>query len=164
MQAFREQIAKGGLVPPKDGSYVVEVLLVDGSLFPHKGRITFASPSFNAQTGTFMIRASVDNPDGVLRPNAYVRVRLIGAVRPGAVLVPQRAVQQGSEGHFVWVVDNESKARPRPIQVDTWKGNEWFVSEGLREGDRVIVDGSLALHAGTPVAVKPPAETGKAGE
>jgi membrane fusion protein (multidrug efflux system) len=163
MQALREQIARGGVVPPKDGSYVVDVLLVDGSLFPHKGRITFASPSFNVQTGTFMIRASVDNPDGVLRPNAYVRVRLTGAVRPGAILVPQRAVQQGSEGHFVWVVDKEGKARPRPIQVDKWKGNDWFVSEGLHEGDQVIVDGSLALHAGTPVATKPAAETNKIG-
>jgi membrane fusion protein (multidrug efflux system) len=163
MQAFREQIARGGVVPPKDGSYVVEVLLVDGSLFPQKGRITFASPSFNVQTGTFMIRASVDNPDGVLRPNAYVRVRLTGAVRPRAILVPQRAVQQGSEGHFVWVIDKEGKARPRPIQVDKWKGNDWFVSEGLHEGDQVIVDGSLALHAGTPVAAKPAADTNKIG-
>jgi len=111
-----------------------------------------------------MIRASVDNPDGVLRPNAYVRVRLTGAVRPGAILVPQRAVQQGSEGHFVWVADRDGKARPRPIQVDRWKGNDWFVSEGLREGDQVIVDGSLALHAGTPVVVKPAAGTGRAGE
>ncbi len=83
-----------------------------------------------------------------------MRVRLTGAVRPGAILVPQRAVQQGSEGHFVWVVDKEGKARPRPVRVDKWKGNDWFVSEGLHEGDRVIVDGSLALHAGTPVAVK----------
>ena len=164
MQAFREQIARGGLRPPRDGSYVVEILLVDGSLFPHTGRITFASPSFNVQTGTFMIRASVDNPDGVLRPNAYVRARLTGAVRPGAILVPQRAVQQGSEGHFVWVVDRDGKARPRPVEVDKWKGNDWFVSEGLHEGDQVIVDGSLALHAGTPVVAKPAAGTGKAGE
>jgi len=164
MQAFREQIARGGLRPPRDGSYVVEILLVDGSLFPHTGRITFASPSFNVQTGTFMIRASVDNPDGVLRPNAYVRARLTGAVRPGAILVPQRAVQQGSEGHFVWVVDRDGKARPRPVEVDKWKGNDWFVSEGLHEGDQVIVDGSLALHAGTPVVAKPSAGTGKAGE
>jgi membrane fusion protein (multidrug efflux system) len=105
MQAVREQVASGRLRPPKDGNYIVEVLLVDGSLFPHTGRITFASPSFNAQTGTFLLRASVANPDGILRPNAYVRVRLTGAVRPGAITVPQRAVQQGSS--FVWVIDEE---------------------------------------------------------
>jgi len=155
MQSFREQVDKGRLRPPKGGAFEVEVLLVDGSLFPHRGRITFAAPSFNAQTGTFLLRASVDNPDAVLRPNAYVRARLTGAVRPDAILVPQRAVQQGSEGNFVWVVDKEGKARPRPVQVGKWQGADWFVSEGLRAGDQVIVDGTLALHAGAPVVVKP---------
>jgi membrane fusion protein (multidrug efflux system) len=164
MQAVREQVASGRLRPPKDGNYIVEVLLVDGSLFPHTGRITFASPSFNAQTGTFLLRASVDNPDGILRPNAYVRVRLTGAVRPGAITVPQRAVQQGSEGNFVWVIDKEGKARPRPVQIGKWQGSDWFVSEGLQSGDQVIVDGALALHAGAPVAAKPAAGTGKVGE
>ena len=84
-----------------------------------------------------------------------MRVRLTGAIRPNAILVPQRAVQQGSEGHFVWVVDKEGKARPRPVEVGRWQGSDWFVSEGLHPGDQVIVDGTLALHAGTPVAVKP---------
>ena len=164
MQAVREQVASGRLRPPKDGNYIVEVLLVDGSLFPHKGRITFAAPSFNAQTGTFMLRASVDNPDGVLRPNAYVRARLTGAIRPGAIVVPQRAVQQGSEGNFVWVIDKEGKARPRPVQVGKWQGSDWFVSEGLQSGDQVIVDGTLALHAGAPVVAKPAAGTSKVGD
>jgi membrane fusion protein (multidrug efflux system) len=164
MLAFREQVTSGRLRAPRDGSYVVEVLLVDGSLFPHKGRITFAAPSFNVQTGTFMLRASVDNPDGILRPNAYVRVRLTGAIRPNAILVPQRAVQQGSEGLFVWVVDREGLARPRPVKVGNWQGNDWLVSEGLEVGDQVIVDGTLALHAGTSVVVNPAAGTDKAGE
>ena len=115
---------------------------------------TAAAPSFNPETGTFLLRASVENPDGILRPNAYVRARLVGAVRPNAIVVPQRAVQQGSEGHFVWVVDKEGKARPRPVQVGEWHGNDWFVSEGLHTGDQVIVDGSLALRAGSPVVVK----------
>ena len=164
MLAFNEQVAKGRLRPPADGRFTVEVVLADGTIFPHTGRITFASPSFNVQTGTFMLRASVDNPDGVLRPNAYVRVRLHGAVRPAAILVPQRSVQQGSEGQFVWVIDQDGKARPRPVVVGRWNDNDWFVSEGLREGDRVIVDGSLALHAGSPVVAKPAAPAGTAGE
>jgi len=148
-------VEKGRLRPPKDGLYDVEVILVDGSLFPHKGRITFAAPSFSAETGTFLVRASIPNPDGVLRPNAYVRARLVGAVRPNAIVVPQRAVQQGSEGNFVWVVDKEGKARPRPVQVGRWQESDWFVSEGLHDGDRVVVDGAMTLHAGTPVVVKP---------
>jgi len=157
IQSYRDQIASGRLRNPEDGSFLVEVFLDDGSLFPHTGRITFAAPSLSAQTGTFLVRASVDNPDGTLRPNAYVRVRLSGAVRPDAILVPQRAVQQGSEGHFVWVVDDEAKARPRPVQVGPWHGNDWFVSEGLHAGDRVIVDGIQLLRAGSPVVAKPAA-------
>jgi membrane fusion protein (multidrug efflux system) len=155
LTTFREQVAKGEIRTPPDGSYAVEVILVDGSLFPHEGRITFASPSYSAQTGTFMLRASVLNPDGVLRPNAFVRARLRGAVRPNAIVVPQRAVQEGSEGHFVWVVDKEGKARPRPVEVGRWHGSDWLVSEGLRSGDQVVVDGALGLHAGVPVVVKP---------
>ncbi len=152
---LREQIEKGTLRPPKDGLYDVEVILVDGSLFPYKGRITFAAPSFSPQTGTFLIRASVSNPEGVLRPNAYVRARITGAVRPNAIVVPQRSVQQGSEGNFVWVVDKEGKARPRPVEVGRWQGSGWLVTEGLHAGDQVIVDGTMTLHAGTAVAVKP---------
>ena len=79
---------------PPGNSFVVEVEQVDGTPFPSTGRITFADPSYSAQTGTFLIRASVDNPRGVLRPNQFVRARLRGAVRPDAILVPQRAVQQ----------------------------------------------------------------------
>ncbi len=101
MQKLRNQVDKGLLVPPKDHSYEIEVVLVDGSVFPYKGRITFAEPSYNAQTGTFLIRASVENPDGLLRPNQFVRARIIGAIRPNAILIPQRAVQQDSKGQFV---------------------------------------------------------------
>jgi len=163
MQTFRNLVDKGQLRAPRDGLFDVEVLLVDGSLFPYKGRITFAAPSYNVETGTFLLRASVDNPDAILRPNAYVRVRLTGAIRPNSILVPQRAVLQGSEGHFVWVVDKEGKARPRPVEVGRWIGDEWIVSEGLQPGDQVIIDGSLALHAGTAVVAKPAAATTKAG-
>ena len=155
MQKYRDQVASLLLLPPADHEYDVQVLLPDGSLFPHTGRITFAAPSYNAQTGTFLLRASVANPDGLLRPNQYVRARLTGAVRPNAILVPQRAVQQGAEGHFVWVVGKDDTAEQRPVVVGSWQGDEWFVSEGLHGGDRVIVDGSLGLRAGAPLAVKP---------
>ena len=155
MAAYREQITKGRLRGPPNGDFEVEVILVDGSLFPHSGRITFAAPSFSSETGTFLLRASLDNPDGILRPNAYVRVRLKGAVRPNAIVVPQRAVQQGSQGQFVWVVDKEGKAQPRPVEVGPWHERDWFINEGLHPGDQVLVDGTIGLHAGVPVVVKP---------
>ena len=154
IQSFRDQEKRGLLRTPKDRNYVVEIILVDGSLYPHTGRITFADSSFNAQTGTFLVRASVDNPRGVLMPNQYVRVRVKGAIRPNAILVPQRAIQQSSKGHIVWVV-KEGKAEARPVTVGNWDGNEWFVFEGLRAGEQVVVDGGLLLSPGMPVTVKP---------
>lgn len=152
-QTLRDQVRKGLLRPPKDNKYAVEVILVDGSLFPHTGQITFAEHSFNPQTGTFLIRASVDNPKGILLPNQYVRVRLKGAIRPKAILVPQRAIQQSSKGHIVWVVDKDGKAEARPVVVGDWNGDEWFIFEGLQAGERVVVDGGLTLSPGMPLTI-----------
>ncbi len=154
-QSLRDQVDKGQLQRAPNNSYVVEVVLVDGQMFPQTGRVTFTDPAFNAQTGTFLIRATVDNPQGVLKPNQYVRVRVKGATRPNAILVPQRAVLQGSKGHFVWVVDKDGKAENRPVTVGDWAGDDWIVAEGLRAGDRVVVDGGLKLGAGTGLNPKP---------
>jgi len=150
---YRDQIAKGLLVEPRDKSYVVEVVLADGSIYPHTGKLTFADPSFNAQTGTFLIRVTVENPDGLLRPNQYVRVRVKGVIRPNAILVPQRAVQQGAKGHFVVVLDPDDKAEIRPVQVGPWDHNDWFILSGLKAGDRVVTDGVVHMTPGAKVKV-----------
>ena len=156
LQKYRDQMAKGLLRPPlKGNAYEVEIILVDGSVYPYKGRMTFAEPSYNPQTGTFLIRSSVQNPDGILRPNQYVRARLKGAVRPNAILVPQRAVQQGSKGHLVWVVGDDHKVEQRPVTVGGWHEDDWFIFEGLGSGDKVVVDGGLTLRPGMTVSTKP---------
>ena len=72
----------------------------------------------------------------MLRPGQFVRVRVSGAVRPNAILVPQEAVLQGAKGHFVVVVDKEDKAEIRPVQVGPWDGDDWFITSGLKAGDR----------------------------
>jgi membrane fusion protein, multidrug efflux system len=155
MQSYRDQIDRGLLRTLKSQKYTVEIVLVDGSVYPHTGQITFAEPSYNAQTGTFLIRASVDNPKGVLRPNQYVRARLKGLIRPKAILLPQRSVQQGPKGHFVWVVDRESKVEQRPVVVGGWHGDGWFIFEGLKSREQVVVDGGLTLRPGMAVSTKP---------
>ncbi len=155
MYKYRDQQAKGLLRSPDYKDIVVEIILVDGSVYPYAGQMTFAEPSYNAQTGTFLIRASVNNPDGILRPNQYVRARLKGTVRPKAILVPQRAVQQGSRGHFVWVVGKEGKVEQRPVVVGDWYGDDWFIYEGLRSGEQVGIDGTLTLRPGVTVTTKP---------
>ncbi len=156
LKKYRDQVASGEIRPPKGDNYDIEIVLVDGSLFPHTGRITFAAPSFDAKTGTFLIRASVANPKGILRPNQYVRARMKGAIRPKSITIPQRAVQQGAKGHFVWVVNKESKAESRPVVVGDLMGDDWFITEGLRPGDRVVVDGGLSLRPDMVVSVVVP--------
>jgi membrane fusion protein, multidrug efflux system len=156
---YADAIASGKIIPPRNDNYEVEIVLVDGSIFSQKGRITFADPSYNAKTGTFLIRASVKNPEGQLRPNQYVRARMKGAVRRNGILIPQRAVQQGAKGHFVWVVNNEGKAEFRPITIGEWYGNDIFVDQGLMAGDQMVVDGVLTVRQGEPVATKPLADT-----
>lgn len=155
MQRVSNNIARGLLLPPKDDRYVVEIILVDGTVYPHTGEITFASPMYNAQSGTFLIRASVDNPRGVLRPNQYVRIRLKGAIRPNAIFVPQRTVQLGAKGHFVWVVGADGTVDPRPITVGAWYGNDWFIDDGLKAGERVVVEGGMTLRPGIKVNATP---------
>lgn len=154
LQNYRDQVEAGHLVPPKKSEFEVKIIQVNGKTFPHVGKITFSEPYFNAQTGTFLIRASVDNPEGILRPNQYVRAKLEGAIRPQAILVPQRAVQQSSKGHFVWIVNKDNQADFRPVEVGDWQGNNWFITTGLTNGEQVIVEGGMNLHAGDPVKVK----------
>ena len=162
ISAFRDQIAKGLIIPPPGRNFAVEIVLVDGTVFPQTGKITFADPSFNPQTGTFLLRATFANPKGELRPNQYVRARLNGALRPKAILVPQAAVQQGSKGHFVWVVGKDGKAENRPVVPGDWFGDQWFINAGLIAGEQVVVGGALKLYAGAavkaaPYEAKPPA-------
>jgi membrane fusion protein (multidrug efflux system) len=155
------EVAKGLLRLPKDENFVAEVVLSNGYVFPYQGQVTFLNPMFNAQTGTFLIRVTVDNPEGWLVPNEYVRVRLKGAVRPNAILIPQRAVQQSAKGHFVWAVDKDNKVEPRPVTLGDANENDWFINEGLRAGDQVVVDGTLTLRPGASVKTIPLSEETK---
>ena len=155
LSSFRDQVAKGLIIPPKDRNFEVEMVLVDGTTYPQAGRITYTDPSFNPQTGTFLLRSTFNNPKGVLRPNQYVRARLKGALRPQAVLVPQSAVQQGGKGHFVWVIDKAGKAENRPVLPGDWYGDQWFINSGLKAGEEVVVGGALRLRAGAQVKATP---------
>lgn len=154
---------KAGLyVPPAEQQFEVEIVLADGTLYPEVGRITFADASLSEETGTFLLRAELPNPPrkdsglSQLRPGQFVRVHLKGGVRPNAVLIPQRAVQQGAKGSFVWVINAENKAEFRPIEVGDWQGDEWFITAGLKDGETVVVDGALKLRAGVEVAISEP--------
>lgn len=150
---LREQVKKGLLRFPENDAFVVAIVLADGTFFTSTGRIFFRDANYSAQTGTFLLRATFENPDGTLRPGQFVRVLVKGAMRPNAILVPQAAVLQGAGGFFVWIVDKDGKAEPRPIEVGDWQGDNWFVLIGLSTGDMVITDGISRLSAGIPVRI-----------
>lgn len=160
---YREQVAKGLLRVPKQSDYDVRLILADGSVYPELGKVSFSDPSFSKDTGTFQVRSVFANPKGLLRPGQFVRAQVTGAVRPNAILVPQRAVQQGAKSHFVWVVDKDGKAEQRIVEVGDWNGDNWFISEGLASGDQVVVDGAIRVSPDATLKISPLAPTAAAG-
>lgn len=153
-------VQAGRLQLPKDGRFDVTVKLADGTVYPHSGKVNFSDIRLNPATGTSEVRAELANPQGVLRPGQFVRVTLSGAKRLNALLVPQRAVLEGPQGKFVFVVDAKSQAQIHPVEVGDWSGEQWVVNKGLQAGDKVIVDGVIKIGPGAPVKVT---ETLKAG-
>lgn len=154
---LEEEVKAGRLVVPPDDAFDVEVVLADGRIHPQKGRITFTDLAYSRDTGTYQERAEVPNPQEDLSPGQFVHARLLGAVRPKAILLPKRAVLQGAKGSFVWVVGPQSKAEFRPIELGDWYGDEWFVNEGLHSGDTVVVDGGIKVQPGATLKVVEPA-------
>ena len=158
---IQKQVQAKQLALPKDGNFEVALRRADGSMYPRTGRLNFADVRVSPQTGTRETRAELPNPEGALKPGEFVRVILRGATRPDAVTVPQRAVLEGPQGKFVYVVSEKSQAEPRPVEAGEWAGQSWIITSGLKPGDRVIVDGVMPLGPGAPVRIaeaKPEAE------
>ena len=155
-QLFRNRAerASGLVKAPKGEEYEVEIEMADQSIYPHRGRITFADASLSEETGTFLIRAEIPNPEKMLRPGQFVRARLHGALRPQAILIPQRAVQQAAQGSFVWVIE-DGKSKFQPVKTGPWLGDDWFIEEGLEGGEQVVVDGALTIRPGIEVTTVP---------
>lgn len=158
---LREQMEKQQLIGPKNRDYTVEIVLSDGKAHPYQGKINFTDPSFSQETGSFMVRAVLPNPKRELRPGMFVTAYAKGAMRPAAVVIPQLAVQQGSNGHLVYVMKADGTAEVRPVVVGDYYGtSDIVITAGLRAGDRVIVEGVLKVVPGRPVKI---VERGAAG-
>lgn len=154
---LNRESAAGQLVLPQDGAFEVTVKLAEGSEYTQSGKLTFSDVRISGTTGTSEARAELPNPDGYLRPGQFVRVILKGAFRPGAILVPQRAVLDGPAGKFVYVVDAQNTAQARPVTLGDWLGDQWIITTGLAAGDKVIVDGVMKIGPGAPVSIATPA-------
>jgi membrane fusion protein (multidrug efflux system) len=145
-----QQAIKSGRVKRAEGTRV-ELLLEDGSVYPLPGKLQFSDLAVDPNTGSVQLRAEFANPRRELLPGTFVRIRFPEAVLDAAIKVPQRAVLMSPQGQSVMVVDAEGKAVPRPVKLGPMAGTDWVVSEGLKDGDQVIVNGLQKARPGTPV-------------
>jgi len=130
----------------------VKLLLEDGSAYPLPGTLKFSEVTVDQSTGSVTLRAVFPNPKQVLLPGMFVRAVVEEGVNEQAILVPQRGVTRNPKGEaLVMIVGAEEKVEPRPIKVARTVGDNWLVSEGLKAGDRVIVEGLQKARPGTPV-------------
>jgi membrane fusion protein (multidrug efflux system) len=128
-----------------------ELIRADGKLHPYKGRFLAADREVDAKTGTIRLSAIFPNPGNILRPGQYARVRIKVGERAGAMLVPQRAVQELQGRNFVWVVDDASKVSQRSVTVGPRFGGDWVIEDGLKPGERIVVEGLQKVRDGAPV-------------
>ena len=131
----------------------VRLEMADGSAFPTPGKLNFSGSTVDPATGTVQMRAELANPKLGLLPGQFVRVRVIAGSQQ-AMVVPQTAVMQNEGGRFVWVAQGDGKAVQRPIRAGNWLGGDWVVLEGLKPGDRVVVDNLVRMRPGVTVVAK----------
>jgi membrane fusion protein (multidrug efflux system) len=137
----------------------LELVLADGRVFPHKGKVYFADRQVDERTGTIKVATLFSNPGNLLRPGQFAKVKALIEMQQGALLVPQRAVTE-LQGRFqAAVVGQDNKVDLRWVKVGERSGPLWAIDEGLNPGERVIVEGIQKVRAGMPVTPKPYQET-----
>lgn len=132
----------------------VQVVMEDGSVYPHTGKLLFSDLAVDPATGTVALRAEVPNPEAFLLPGMFVRVRVQQAVAEQGITVPQRGLQRGPQGAFVMVV-RDGKAEAQPVTTGTAQGDVWVITEGLKGGEQVIVEGLQKVKPGAPAKAVP---------
>lgn len=129
--------------------------LMDGTVYPEEGVLDLLEPGLRTETGARQVRITFPNSKRMLLPGQFLKVRFKGAVKTEAVLVPQRAVLQSPTGPFVFIVNDEDKIEMRNVVASDWKGTQWLIDEGLKTGDRVVVNGLMKIGPGSPVKAVP---------
>jgi membrane fusion protein (multidrug efflux system) len=153
---LKQNLASGLLKSNGAGQAQVKLLLEDGSTYPLPGILKFSEVTVDQSTGSITLRAVFPNPKQILLPGMFVRAILEEGVNEQAILVPQRGVTRNPAGNaMVMVVGAEEKVEPRVIKVVRTVGDKWLVSEGLKSGDRVILEGLQKARPGTPVKAAP---------
>ncbi|CCQ12082.1 RND efflux system, membrane fusion protein CmeA [Pseudoalteromonas luteoviolacea B = ATCC 29581] len=160
--AMRKEVNEGSLSLPNDNHFEAQVILQDNSVYGQMGIVNFSDVRVNRNTGTSELQAMIDNPTGQLRPGQFVRVRLNGAIRNSAFVVPQKAVLDNGTGKFVYVATPNEQgmlvALQAPVEVAEWVNlngeNAWVIKSGLQEGQNVIIEGMARIFfPGMPVQI-----------
>lgn len=136
---LRRQIAEGKLLAA-DGAVAVGIKFDDGTVYSEKGRLLFADPTVNESTGQITLRAAVPNDQNILMPGLYVRVLMDQVAVDNAFVVPQQAVTRGAKD-TVMIVNAQGGMEPREVTVAQQQGANWIVTSGLKDGDKVVVEG-----------------------
>ena len=142
---LRKALQSGALKSSGKEVATVQVVLEDGSLYAHSGKLLFTDLTVDSNTGQMALRAEVPNPDGLLLPGLYVRIRMEQAQADNAIALPQQAVTRTDQGNFVTVVDAAGKTERRAVQITMARNNQWLVQSGLQAGEQVMVDGFQKL-------------------
>ena len=142
MLEFRKNTDEGHIIVPDNSEYQVKLELLDKSMYDEIGRINFLDVKIDPQTGTGEFRAIFENKSAQLRPGQFVKVHIIGVERKNTVVIPQKAVMQGMQGSYVYVVDDKSHVEMRPVVTSNWEGNNWIIESGLKADEKVIITGT----------------------
>ena len=143
---------KSGEIRQDDGAAAVSLTLDDGSAYPRTGRLEFSEVFVEESTGTYTLRANFDNPEGALLPGMFVRAKLDVGVAEKSYLIPQRAVSRDPKGKATALfVGKDGLVEQRSFDADEVVGDNWVLHEGVSDGDRVIIEGSMKARPGSTV-------------
>ncbi|PWB15753.1 MULTISPECIES: AdeA/AdeI family multidrug efflux RND transporter periplasmic adaptor subunit [Acinetobacter] len=151
---LRQQLSKGSL--DSSNNTRVKLKLEDGSYYPIEGRLAFSDASVNTDTGTVTIRAVFPNPNHLLLPGMFANAQIVQGVIPNAILVPQAAITRTPTGQaMAMIVDAKGAIESRPVTTVGVQGQNWIVTEGIKTGEKIVVDGVAKVKAGQTVSAKP---------
>lgn len=153
---LRRMIDSSKLLKIAPGQAKVTLVQEDGTVYSRQGQLLFSDISVNESTGSLVLRTQFPNPEKWLLPGMFVRGLIDEAINEKAITVPQRAVTRGSDGEAsVQIVNNQNQVESRAIKVSNTQGDKWIVTDGLKAGERVIVEGAQKVHAGSTVVCVP---------
>jgi membrane fusion protein (multidrug efflux system) len=148
MRAGEQKTKRAGKVP-------LELILSDGTTYPQKGEFAFADRQVDVRTGTIRVATIFSNPQNLLRPGMFSRVRAQMGIKKAALVIPQQAVTDIQGKYLVAVVSSENKVSIKPVKVGQWFGQLWVIDEGLQAGEKVVAEGTQKVREGIVVSPKP---------